>query len=392
MLTGFFQEIRHAGVPTTIRELLDLLAALEINLAFANMDEFYYLSRTCLVKDEKYFDKFDVAFATYFNGLQDLDDILKTVIPDEWLRKEFEKSLSDEEKAKIESLGGLDKLLETFKKRLEEQKERHQGGSKWVGTGGTSPFGAYGYNPEGFRVGQDGNRNNRAIKVWDKREFRNLDDSKELGTRNIKVALKRLREFARSGAREELDLNNTIRATAENAGFLDIKMVPEKHNSVKVLLLMDVGGSMDTHILTCEELFSATRTEFKHLEYYYFHNFIYENLWKDNNRRRTDFTPTWDVLHKYTADYKVIFVGDASMSPYEIAYPGGSVEHWNEEPGSLWIERILNSFDKVAWLNPMAEKQWHYTQSVGMTKELVHNKMFPLTIKGLEDAMKHLVN
>lgn len=392
MLTGFFQEIRHAGVPTTIRELLDLLATLEINLAFANMDEFYYLSRTCLVKDEKYFDKFDVAFATYFNGLQDLDDILKTVIPDEWLRKEFEKSLSDEEKAKIESLGGLDKLLETFKKRLEEQKERHQGGSKWVGTGGTSPFGAYGYNPEGFRVGQDGNRNNRAIKVWDKREFRNLDDSKELGTRNIKVALKRLREFARSGAREELDLNNTIRATAENAGFLDIKMVPEKHNSVKVLLLMDVGGSMDTHILTCEELFSATRTEFKHLEYYYFHNFIYENLWKDNNRRRTDFTPTWDVLHKYTADYKVIFVGDASMSPYEIAYPGGSVEHWNEEPGSLWIERILNSFDKVAWLNPMAEKQWHYTQSVGMTKELVHNKMFPLTIKGLEDAMKHLVN
>lgn len=392
MLTGFFQEIRHAGVPATIRELLDLLSALEKNLAFADMQEFYYLSRTCLVKDEKYFDKFDVAFSAYFNGLQDLDDILETIIPDEWLRKEFEKSLSDEDKAKIESLGGLDKLLETFKKRLEEQKERHQGGNKWIGTGGTSPYGAYGYNPEGFRVGQDGNRNNRAVKVWDKREFRNFDDSVELGTRNIKVALKRLREFARSGAREELDLNNTIRATAENAGFLDIKMIPEKHNSVKVLLLMDVGGSMDLHIQTCEELFSATRTEFKHLEYYYFHNFIYESLWKDNNRRRTEFTPTWDVLHKYSSDYKVIFVGDASMSPYEIAYQGGSVEHWNEEPGSVWMERLLTTFDKVAWLNPMAEKHWPYTQSVGMTKDLVHDKMFPLTIKGLEDAMKHLVN
>lgn len=392
MLTGFFQEIRHAGVPATIRELLDLLSALEKNLAFADMQEFYYLSRTCLVKDEKYFDKFDVAFSAYFNGLQDLDDILETIIPDEWLRKEFEKSLSDEDKAKIDSLGGLDKLLETFKKRLEEQKERHQGGNKWIGTGGTSPYGAYGYNPEGFRVGQDGNRNNRAVKVWDKREFRNFDDSVELGTRNIKVALKRLREFARSGAREELDLNNTIRATAENAGFLDIKMIPEKHNSVKVLLLMDVGGSMDLHIQTCEELFSATRTEFKHLEYYYFHNFIYESLWKDNNRRRTEFTPTWDVLHKYSSDYKVIFVGDASMSPYEIAYQGGSVEHWNEEPGSVWMERLLTTFDKVAWLNPMAEKHWPYTQSVGMTKDLVHDKMFPLTIKGLEDAMKHLVN
>lgn len=392
MLTGFFQEIRHSGVPATIRELLDLLSALEKNFAFANMQEFYYLSRTCLVKDEKYFDKFDVAFSAYFNGLQDFDDILETMIPDEWLRKEFVKSLSDEEKAKIESLGGLDKLLETFKKRLEEQKERHQGGNKWVGTGGTSPYGAYGYNPEGFRVGQDGNRNNRAVKVWDKREFRNLDDSIELGTRNIKVALKRLREFARSGAREELDLNNTIRATAENAGFLDIKMVPEKHNSVKVLLLMDVGGSMDIHIQTCEELFSASRTEFKHLEYYYFHNFIYENLWKDNNRRRSDFTPTWDVLHKYTSDYKVIFVGDASMSPYEIAYPGGSVEHWNEEAGSVWMERLMTTFDKVVWLNPMAEKHWQNTQSVGMAKELIHDKMYPLTIKGLENAMKHLVN
>lgn len=392
MLTGFFQEIRHSGVPATIRELLDLLSALEKNFAFANMQEFYYLSRTCLVKDEKYFDKFDVAFSAYFNGLQDFDDILETMIPDEWLRKEFVKSLSDEEKAKIESLGGLDKLLETFKKRLEEQKERHQGGNKWVGTGGTSPYGAYGYNPEGFRVGQDGNRNNRAVKVWDKREFRNLDDSIELGTRNIKVALKRLREFARSGAREELDLNNTIRATAENAGFLDIKMVPEKHNSVKVLLLMDVGGSMDIHIQTCEELFSASRTEFKHLEYYYFHNFIYENLWKDNNRRRSDFTPTWNVLHKYTSDYKVIFVGDASMSPYEIAYPGGSVEHWNEEAGSVWMERLMTTFDKVVWLNPMAEKHWQNTQSVGMAKELIHDKMYPLTIKGLENAMKHLVN
>lgn len=390
MLIGFFQEVRSAGVPATLRELLDLHAALENHLAFADMDDFYHLGRICLVKDEKYFDKYDLAFSAYFTGLQNLDDVLTSLIPDDWLRREFEKSLTEEEKQKIESLGGLDKLLETFKKRLEQQKERHAGGNKWVGTGGTSPFGAYGYNPEGFRIGQDGNRNKRAVKVWDRREFRNLDDSVELGTRNIKVALKRLRQFARSGANEELDLDNTIHATAKNAGYLDLKMVPERHNAVKVLLLMDIGGSMDEHIKTGEELFSASRTEFKHLEYFYFHNFIYENLWKDNLRRRTEFTPTWDVLHKYGSDYKVIFVGDASMSPYEIVYPGGSVEHWNAEPGGLWMERFKEAFEKIIWLNPTPENRWHYTQSIEMTQELVDNKMYPLSLKGLEDGMKYL--
>lgn len=390
MLIGFFQEVRNAKIPATLREFLDLLDALQNQLAFADMEEFYILSRVCLVKDEKYFDKFDQAFSTYFNGLQNLGALLQAIIPEDWLRKEFEKSLTEEEKQKIQSLGGLDKLMETFKQRLAEQKERHAGGNKWIGTGGTSPFGAYGYNPQGYRIGQDANRNNRAIKVWDKREFRNLDDSVELGTRNIKVALKRLRHFARAGAREELDLDDTIRATARNAGYLDLKMIPERHNAVKVLLLMDIGGSMDEHVRTCEELFSASRTEFKHLESFYFHNFIYESLWKDNRRRRSELTATWDVLHKYGSDYKVIFVGDASISPYEILYPGGSVEHFNPEPGALWMERFRNTFEKIIWLNPKPEKRWQYTQSIAMTQQLVNDKMYPLTLEGLTNGMRYL--
>jgi len=390
MLIDFFTDIRKAGVPVTVRELLDLLAAMDKGLAFANIDEFYLLTRTCLVKDEKYYDRFDQAFGAYFHGLEGLDDLLDTLIPEDWIRKEFEKMLTPEEREKIKSLGSLKELLDTFKERLEEQQKRHAGGNKWIGTGGTSPFGAYGYNPEGIRIGQDGNRHNRAVKVWDKRQFKNLDDSVELGTRNIKVALKRLRQFARAGAASELDLDDTIRSTAHNGGMLDIKMVPERHNSVKVLLFFDVGGSMDGYIRTCEELFSACRTEFKHLEYYYFHNFIYESLWQDNLRRYNERISTLDVLHKYGSDYKVIFVGDASMAPYEIALAGGSVEHWNEESGSQWMKRVTDTWDNVVWLNPVSEQYWHYTQSIDMTKQLVSDRMFPLTITGITDAIKLL--
>lgn len=342
------------------------------------------------MKDEKYYDRFDLAFGAYFNGLEGLDDLLDTLIPDEWLRKEFEKFLTPEEREKIKSLGGLKELMDAFKERLAEQQKRHAGGNKWIGTGGTSPFGAYGYNPEGIRIGQDGNRNYSAVKVWDKRQFKNLDDSVELGTRNIKVALKRLRQFARSGAESELDLDDTIRATAHNGGMLDIKMVPERHNSVKVLLFLDIGGSMDGYIRMCEELFSACRTEFKHLEHYYFHNFIYESVWKDNLRRQNERISTLDVMHKYGADYKVIFIGDASMAPYEIAIAGGSVEHWNEESGAQWMQRVTETWDNVVWLNPVDEKYWGYTQSIEMTKQLVGNRMYPLTITGITDAIKRL--
>lgn len=390
MLVGFFQELRSAKVPATLREFLDLLDALQRGIAFADINAFYYLSRTCLVKDEKYFDKFDLAFGSYFEGLDNLTEVFTQLIPEEWLRRAFEKSLSDEEKAKIESLGGLEQLLESFKKRLEEQQERHQGGNKWIGTGGTSPYGAYGYNPEGIRIGQEENRNYSAVKVWDKREYKNLDDSVELGTRNIKVALRRLRHFARSGARDQLDLDDTIRSTANNAGYLDLKMVPERHNAVKVLLLMDVGGSMDRHVQTCEELFSASRSEFKHLEYYYFHNIIYESLWVDNARRWSETSSTWDILHKYGSDYRVVFVGDASMSPYEITYPGGSVEHWNKEPGIDWLKRFTEAFEKVIWLNPKAPDHWRYTQSITMINDLVGGHMYPLTIEGLEEGMRYL--
>jgi len=389
MLISFFQVLKRAGIPVSIKELLDLILALKNHLAFASVDEFYFLSRTILVKDEKYFDRFDQAFGFYFRDLESLEDIIQALIPDEWLRHEFTKQLSEEDKARIESLGGLDKLIEEFKKRLEEQKERHQGGSKWIGTGGTSPFGHSGYHPEGIRVGGE-SRNKKAVKVWEKREFKNLDDSVELGTRNIKVALRRLRKFARTGAEDELDLDDTIRSTANNAGLLDIKMVPERHNSAKVLLFFDVGGSMDPHIKICEEMFAAARSEFKHMEYFYFHNFIYESVWNDNSRRHNERLQLLDIMHRYSSDYNIVFVGDASMSPYEILQPGGSVEHWNEEAGVLWMRRLKETYQKIIWINPLPKDEWYYTQSIEMTNHLLDGHMYPLTVKGLEEGMGHL--
>lgn len=389
MLINFFQGLRDAGIPVTTRELLDLFEGLKQHLVFADSETFYYFSRTCLVKDEKYFDRFDRAFSAHFKELESLDAVIEAIIPDDWLRNEFLKSLSDEEKAKIESLGGLEKLIEEFKKRLEEQKERHEGGSKWIGTGGTSPFGQQGYNPEGVRVGPNGGQK-KALKVWDRRDFKNLDDDVQLGTRNIKMALRRLRKFARQGAADELDLDDTIRSTARNAGLLDIKLVPERHNAVKVLIFFDVGGSMDPHIRTCEELFSAARTEFKHLEYFYFHNFIYESVWRNNIRRHNERTSLMDVMHKYSHDYKVIFVGDAAMSPYEIVSPGGSVEHWNEESGEVWMRRLRQTYEKMIWINPTPQAEWEYTQSTAMTHQLVEGHMYPLTLKGLEEGMSYL--
>ena len=367
-----------------------MLDGLNQHVIYGDVDDFYHLSRICLVKNEAHFDRFDRAFAEYFKGVEKLDDLFGKELPEEWLRKLAEKILTDEEKKLIEALGGFDKLMETLKKRLEEQKGRHQGGSKWIGTAGTSPFGAYGYNPEGVRIGQDGSRNRRAVKVWDQREYRNLDDQVELGTRNIKIALRRLRRFAREGAPDEFDLPNTIQSTAHNAGYLDIKMRPELHNKVKVLLFLDIGGSMDDHIKVCEELFSAVKTELKHLEYFYFHNFVYESVWKDNRRRFGERTSTLDVIRKYGSDYKLIFVGDATMSPYEIMEPGGSVEHNNEEPGVVWINRLLNHYKHSAWLNPTPEGHWDYTSSLKLTKQIMGDRMFPLTIKGLEQATRLL--
>ncbi len=389
MLIEFFLKLRQGGVPVSIKEFLMLIAALEKQVAFGSVEDFYHLARTCLVKDEKFFDRYDLVFAAYFKGVVGIESAT-AAIPEEWLRKLVEKNLTEEEKKLIQSLGGWEKLMETLKQRLEEQKGRHQGGSKWIGTGGTSPFGAYGYNPEGIRIGQHESRNRRAVKVWDQREFKNLDDTVELGTRNIKVALRKLRKFARTGAPEELDMDDTIRSTAKNAGWLDLKMVPERHNAVKVLLFLDVGGSMDDHIRVCEQLFSATRTEFKHLEYFYFHNFLYERVWKDNRRRVTEKVSTWDVLHTYPNDYKVIFVGDATMSPYEITYPGGSVEHSNPEPGALWLERALNVYSQAIWLNPQPEAVWNYHESIAITRELMGDRMFPLTLDGLERGMRLL--
>lgn len=389
MLVNFFHGLKDAGIPVSIQELLDLIDALRKHLVFADIDEFYFLSRTLLVKDEKYFDRFDQAFGLYFRDLESLNDVIEALIPDDWLRSEFMKQLSEEEKQKIESLGGLEKLIEEFKKRLEEQKERHAGGNKWIGTGGTSPFGHSGYNPEGIRIGGE-SRNKQAIKVWEKRDFKNLDDSVEIGTRNIKVALRRLRKFARTGAVEELDMDDTIRSTARNAGLLDLKMVPERHNAVKVLLFLDVGGSMDPHIKVCEELFSAARSEFKHLEYFYFHNFIYESVWQNNERRHAERIPVLDVLHKYSHDYKVIFIGDAAMSPYEILHPGGSVEHWNEEAGALWMQRLLDTYPKMIWLNPESRSHWKYSQSTAIVREMIRDRMYPLTLKGMEEAIAYL--
>ncbi len=389
MLINFFYLLKQSGLPVSIKELLVLLDALEKRLVFCNLDEFYVLARLCLVKDEKYFDRYDRAFAAYFNDLESFEDILEAIIPEDWLRSDFMKSLTKEEKAKIESLGGLEKLLETFKERLEEQKKRHAGGNKWIGTGGTSPFGHSGYHPEGIRVGGE-SRNKSAVKVWEKRQFKDLDDSIELGTRNLKVALRKLRKFARSGAEEELDLDDTITSTARNAGLLDIKMVPERHNAIKVLIFFDVGGSMDPYVKICEELFSACKTEFKHLEYYYFHNFIYDSVWKDNARRYTEKTPLDEVLRTYSKDYKVIFVGDASMASYEISHVGGSIEYMNDEPGFVWMQRLKATFNKVIWLNPVEERYWNYTHSIGMVKQLLEDEMYPLSLSGLEQGIKSL--
>ncbi|NRG17997.1 VWA domain-containing protein [Rhizobiales bacterium] len=389
MFITFFEALKSAGLPVSLREYLTLMRALDADLAERRVEDFYYLARASLVKDESNLDKFDRVFGHVFKGLDLMNEVETAEIPEEWLRKLAEKHLSEEEKVEIEALGGWDKLMETLKKRLEEQKGRHQGGSKWIGTAGTSPFGAYGYNPEGVRIGQDESRHRRAVKVWDKREFKDLDDTVELGTRNIKVALKRLRKFAREGAAEELDLDNTIRSTAHK-GLLDIKMRPERRNTVKVLLFLDIGGSMDDHIRICEELFSAARSEFKVMEHFYFHNCLYEFVWKENHRRHSQRIPTWDVLHKYPHDYKIVFVGDASMSPYEIAYPGGSVEHWNEEAGATWLKRVAELYPKTVWLNPVRDKHWDYTQSIQMIRELMGERMYPLTLEGLEEAMKEL--
>jgi hypothetical protein len=391
MFLNFFNELREAKVPVTLKEYLSLMEAMDKQVIGRDVEEFYYLSRAALVKDERNIDKFDKVFGHVFKGLDSFADAVDVQeIPEEWLRKMTEKFLTEEERAEIEALGGFEKLMETLKQRLEEQKKRHEGGNKWIGTGGTSPFGADGYNPEGVRIGQEKSRHRRATKVWDKREFKNYDDSVELGTRNIKVALKRLRKWARKGAADELDLDQTIRNTARQ-GYLDIEMRPERRNAVSVLLLMDVGGSMDPHVRVMEELFSAARAEIKNLEYYYFHNCPYEGLWKDNRRRRADVIPTWDVLHKYPSDYKVIVVGDATMSPYEITYSGGSVEHWNEEAGGVWIQRFVQQYPNFAWLNPVKSGAWDYTGSIQLIRELIGpDRMFEMTLEGLDGAMKEL--
>src|SRR5436853_3272291 len=390
MFLQFFTSLRDAQVPVTLREYLTLMEALDADLAEQTVENFYYLSRAALVKDERNLDKFDRVFGKVFQGMELLEQALAAEIPAEWLKKLMEKNLSEEEKKQIEAMGGLDKLLETLRQRLAEQKGRHQGGNKWIGTAGTSPFGAYGYNPEGIRIGQDKNRNFRAVKVWDKREFKDLDDRVELGTRNIKVALRRLRKFARTGAPDELDLDGTIKGTAHK-GYLDILMRPERHNAVKVLLFFDIGGSMDWHIKATEELFSAARTEFKHMEHFYFHNCLYEKVWKENRRRFQETTPTWQVLHTYPHDYKAIFVGDAAMSPYEISTPGGSVEHYNEEAGATWMERVTRTYPACVWLNPVPESQWEHTYSIRIMKQLMGGRMYPLTLDGLDRAMRELV-
>ena len=388
MFITFLGELRAAGLPVSITEYLTLLQATEADLAGKRVEDFYFLARTCLVKDETRVDKFDRVFAHVFKGLDTLPEAIEAEVPTEWLLKLTERWLSEEDKAKIAALGGLEKLLETLKERLAEQKGRHQGGSKWIGTGGTSPFGHGGYNPEGIRIGGPGSQR-RAVKVWEKREFKDLDDTVEIGTRAIKIALRRLRRFARTGAAEELDLEGTIGATARRA-FLDVRMRPERHNAVKVLLLLDIGGSMDDHVRVVEELFSAARSEFKHLEHYYFHNCLYEGLWKSNRRRRDEQTPTAEVLRTFPPDTRVVVVGDASMSPYEISHPGGAVEHWNAEAGAVWLHRLARTFPRLAWINPLAERHWAYTHSVGMIRDLVGGRMYPLTLDGLDEATRAL--
>jgi uncharacterized protein with von Willebrand factor type A (vWA) domain len=391
VLLRFLEMLREAGVPVSLGEFLALLEAMKARLASLSVDEFYLLARTVLVKDERHYDRYDRVFAAHFRGIEQAFATLSSAaIPDEWLRRQAELVLSPEERAKIEAMGGIEALLKALEERLREQKGRHEGGNKWVGTGGRSPFGNGGFNPEGVRIGQQGSGQRRAVKVWEQREFRNLDDSVEIGTRNIKLALRRLRRFAREGAAEELDLSGTIDATARNAGWLDLKLRPERHNAVKVLLFLDIGGSMDDHVRVCEELFTAARTEFKHLEYYYFHNFVYETVWKDNRRRRAQRIPTLEVIRTYPPDYRLVFVGDATMGPYEITQAGGSVEHWNEEPGAAWLERLRRAYPKHAWLNPEPESRWEQVPSIGLARTLLDDRMFPLTLGGIDRAMRAL--
>src|SRR5687767_667056 len=389
MFFSFVDELRAAGIPASLKEHLTLLEALDAEVIASNPEQFYYLARATFVKDEGLLDRFDQVFGKVFKGIEAEYGTDAVPIPEEWLRKIAELYLTREQMEEIKSLGSWEEIMETLKKRLEEQKARHQGGSKWIGTAGTSPFGAYGYNPEGVRIGQEGGRNRSAIKVWDKREFRNLDSSVELGTRNIKIALRRLRRFAREGAAEELDIDETIDGTARK-GWLDIRMRPERHNAVKLLLFLDVGGSMDPHVEVCEELFSAATSEFKNLEFFYFHNCVYESLWKDNRRRFNERTPTWDVLHKFGHDYKLVFVGDAAMSPYEISHAGGSVEHYNEEAGATWLQRMVTTYPSAVWLNPTPEEYWGYSHSTQIVRELMHDRMYPLTLDGLDEAMRTL--
>jgi uncharacterized protein with von Willebrand factor type A (vWA) domain len=389
MLIDFFYTLRAAQLPVSVKEYLTLLGALRERVIGPSLDDFYYLARLTLIKDERHFDKFDQAFGAYFRGVEQLTDAA-FALPPEWLEKRLQRDLTPEEKAQVEAMGGLEKLMERLKQLFEEQKERHEGGNKWVGTGGTSPFGHGGYNPEGIRIGGPSAGNRTAVKVWEARGYRDYDDSVEIGTRNIKVALRRLRRFAREGAAQELDLPGTIRSTAANAGWLDLRMVPERHNSVKVLMLLDVGGSMDDHIKRTEELFSAAKAEFKHLEFYYFHNCVYDHLWKNNRRRHVERMPTWDVLHKFTPDYKLIFVGDATMSPYEVLQAGGSVEYNNAEPGAVWLRRLADHFPHHVWLNPEPEGLWEYRQSVSIIRQLLGARMYPLTLAGLERAMRLL--
>ena len=386
MFATFFLRLRGAGAPVTLREYLTLIEALQAGLADYSVDDFYFLSRAALVKDERHYDRFDRVFGACFKGVERLGEALEAELPEDWLRREIERVLSPEERAALEALG-WDKLMETLRERLREQKGRHQGGSKWIGTGGTSPFGAWGDHPEGVRIGQDEGRRRSAVKVWDRREYRNLDDTVTIGTRNVKVALRRLRQFVRDGADAELDMPATVKSTADNGGWLDLRMRPERRNRAKVLLFLDVGGSMNVHARTCEELFSSARSEFKHLEYFYFHNCVYESVWRDNARRHGERVPTWEVLHTYPSDYKLVFVGDASMSPYEIAHPGGSVEHWNEETGQVWLERLLRVYGSAIWLNPEPRDHWGYTHSIRMIRDLMEDRMFPLTVAGLEEGM-----
>jgi uncharacterized protein with von Willebrand factor type A (vWA) domain len=389
MLIDFFLHLKKAKLPVSIKEYLMLIEALAKSVIGPSIDDFYVLSRAALVKDERNFDKFDKAFGAYFKGVQALPGI-DVDLPLEWLKRQLQREFTPEEKAAIEAMGGLDKLLDRLRQLLEEQKARHEGGNKWIGTNGTSPFGNGGFNPEGIRIGGPSAGNRTAVKVWEQRAYRDYDDEVELGTRNIKIALRRLRKFAREGAAEELDLDGTISSTARNAGYLDIKMVPERHNTIKVLMLLDVGGTMDDHIKQTEELFSAAKSEFKHLEFYYFHNCVYDFVWKNNRRRHAERFPTWDILRKYNADYRLIFVGDATMSPYEVLQPGGSVEYNNEEPGAVWLRRLVERFPKYAWLNPEPEGVWEYRQSIGVIRQIMHSRMYPVTLQGLERAMREL--